>query len=176
MQSIHCKCFKKLSLSGWLLLLLTLIAVLSGCASIPTPINQTSGTISDTHQDTNPDVRQSVIEHALQVMGTPYKYGGASAQGFDCSGLVYYSYQQAGLQLPRTARHQFDSSRKISLREMQAGDLIFFHISARKPDHVGIYLGDNRFIHAPSTGSKVSTSRLDEQYWEKRVIGAGSYF
>lgn len=107
------------------------------------------------------------------MVGTPYRYGGAGPRGFDCSGLVYYSYRKAGIAVPRTTGEQYRQSRRVKLSRLQPGDLIFFRISRDKLSHVGIYAGSGRFIHAPSGGKRVAYASLDNPYWEARVIGAG---
>ena len=107
------------------------------------------------------------------MVGTPYRYGGAGPQGFDCSGLVYYSYRKAGIAVPRGTGEQYRQSRRVKLSRLQPGDLIFFRISRDRLSHVGIYAGSGRFIHAPSSGKRVAYASLDNPYWEARVIGAG---
>lgn len=115
-----------------------------------------------------------VIQAARQQLGTEYKFGGQSPrEGFDCSGLVYYSFKQAGVALPRTAYEQLKGSRPVSKRHLEPSDLVFFRITRSRISHVGIYLGNNRFIHAPSTGKLVSIARLDSPYWQRRFIRAG---
>lgn len=120
--------------------------------------------------------RGEVVIHALSMLGRPYRYGGTNSQGFDCSGLVYYSYQQAGLSVPRTTRLQYKSSQKIRQGSLQPGDLLFFRINGGSTDHVGLYLGDGDFIHAPSTGKTVERTTLDSAYWQKRFLHAASFF
>jgi len=121
--------------------------------------------------------KNRVITTARQQLGTEYKYGGKSPlEGFDCSGLVYYSFQQAGVTLPRTAYGQLKRSRPVSKKHLAPGDLIFFRIYRSRISHVGIYLGNNRFIHAPSTGKSVSIARLDSAYWQKRFTRAGRVY
>lgn len=118
--------------------------------------------------------KNRVIDIARRQLGTEYAYGGKSpAEGFDCSGLVYYSFRQAGVSLPRTAYGQLKRSRPVSRRTLAPGDLVFFRIYRSRISHVGIYLGNNRFIHAPSTGKSVSIARLDSPYWQKRFSRAG---
>jgi cell wall-associated NlpC family hydrolase len=108
------------------------------------------------------------------MLGVPYRYGGTSPGGFDCSGLVQFSYRQAGIQLPRTARQQYESAFPVALGMAQPGDLLFFRLNARVVSHVGIYLGDGRFIHATSEGKNVRVSSLDNSYWHRRLVRAGS--
>lgn len=120
--------------------------------------------------------RQQVLSTARKMLGTPYRYGGESpSQGFDCSGLVQYSFERAGIDVPRTSRKQLAHSKRVPMSKLRPGDLLFFKIGG-KPSHVGIYLGNGEFIHAPSSGKRVSKARLDSPYWEKRLIRAGNYY
>lgn len=118
---------------------------------------------------------QDLLLYALSLNGTRYKYGGNNAEsGFDCSGFVSYVYDKAaGLNLPRTARAISQAGSEIARSELQPGDLVFFNTLRRAFSHVGIYLGDNRFIHASSSRSgDVMVSDLNEKYWVKRYNGA----
>ncbi len=114
----------------------------------------------------------NVLQSALSFTGIRYRYGGASPlTGFDCSGFVGYVFREsAGLKLPR-ASYQMASvdGRKLSREELQAGDLVFF-AQRKRVNHVGIYLGDDRFIHSPSTGGRVRTDELSNNYWRKRFV------
>jgi murein DD-endopeptidase len=101
----------------------------------------------------------------------PYRYGGETPSGFDCSGLVQYVYRSAGLSVPRNSREQRRSARPVSLAQAEAGDLVFFQ--SRNWSHVGIYLGENRFVHAPSTGKTVTIASFDEAWYQRNFIGAG---
>jgi len=109
---------------------------------------------------------------ALGQVGVPYRYGGSSPAGFDCSGLVHYSYAAAGVRIPRTTTGQWAQMTPVKDRDMRAGDLLFFSISG-KMSHVGLYLGDGRFVHAPSTGRSVSIEDLETRYYRKAFIRAG---
>ena len=106
------------------------------------------------------------------MIGVPYVYGGRTPKGFDCSGLVYYSYQQAGIKVPRTSKEQFKAARRVSLPDAQPGDLLFFR-GGRKISHVGIYIGNGYFVHAPSTGKTVSVANLDNTYYREHFDRAG---
>lgn len=117
-------------------------------------------------------VRSQVVFTAMQMVGVPYRWGGSTPQGFDCSGLVQYAYSNAGLRLPRTAADQMDASAPVTLENAQAGDLLFFRDGGRT-SHVAIYLGDGRFVHAPSTGSQVSLDSFGNAYWRMRFARAG---
>ena len=149
---------------------LVLLWVLAGCSSSP-PQNQTWDGAPD-WASASPKQRD-VVRHALGYVGVPYHYGGDSAEtGFDCSGLVWRVYRQAaGVRLPRDT---YSISRKgvaIPSRQLQPGDLVFFNTQRRPYSHVGIYLGKNRFVHAPSSGGVVSVARISDRYWRQRFDG-----
>jgi murein DD-endopeptidase len=121
-------------------------------------------------------VRTAATEAILQAisqLGTAYQWGGATKRGFDCSGLTSFVYKKADIDLPRTARDQYAFTQRIARSQLQPGDLLFFKIRSRKIDHVGIYIGDNRFIHAPRTGEQVTFAQLNNVYWRKHFAGAG---
>jgi murein DD-endopeptidase len=107
------------------------------------------------------------------MVGKPYRYGGATpASGFDCSGLVHYSYRQVGVKLPHNTDQQRSRAQPISRSGLRRGDLLFFDLEGKKNSHVGIYLGDGGFVHAPSTGKTVRRDRLDAPYWKKHFSEA----
>jgi cell wall-associated NlpC family hydrolase len=106
---------------------------------------------------------------AAKMVGKPYKYGGTSPAGFDCSGLILFSYQQAGVSLPRNTSQQRRATQHVRLAELKRGDLLFFDQEGKKNAHVGIYLGDRRFVHAPSSGKHVRNDTLDNPYWKKHL-------
>ena len=112
---------------------------------------------------------------ASSLLGTPYHYGGSSPNGFDCSGLVYYAYREAGVPVPRTTIAQRRHATPITLTHIRPGDLVFFKHGSRRVSHVGIYTGNGQFIHAPSSGKRVSYASLDNPYWQQRLIAAGRY-
>jgi len=124
------------------------------------------------------DKRQDVLMTALSLLNTPYRYGGSHpAQGFDCSGLVYYSVSAVtDARLPRTTKQLAQVSRPISRDELTAGDLVFFNTLSRPYSHVGIYLGDGHFINAPSSGGQVRIDSLDSAYFSRRFDGARTLF
>ena len=108
------------------------------------------------------------------MIGTPYRYGGASAAGFDCSGLVVYSYAKAGIRaLPHSVERLGDIARPIALTNLVPGDLLFFQLSGKKASHVAIYIGDRAFVHAPSGGKRVERVSFDHVYWGPRIRRAG---
>lgn len=115
-----------------------------------------------------------VVMLALANVGKPYRWGGDSPEeGFDCSGLVAHVYEDAvGMRLPRTSRQMSERGASIKQRQLAAGDLVFFNTSRRPFSHVGIYIGQGRFVHAPSTGSLVRVESLSNRYWASRFDGA----
>jgi len=120
------------------------------------------------------DTAQEVLLNALSLTGIQYKYGGNSPDtGFDCSGFVRYVFKQAAsLTLPHNARAISQLGQSVSKDELQPGDLVFFNTLKSAFSHVGIYLGDNRFIHAPSTGGGIQVVDMKDAYWAKRFNGA----
>jgi murein DD-endopeptidase len=117
-------------------------------------------------------VPDKVVAVATDQLGTPYRYGGSKPGGFDCSGLVEYSYAKAGLIVPRTSFEQYRAARPIDISDARPGDLLFFRYD-RKISHVGIYLGEDRFIHAPSTGKLVSVASLRDPHYQAHFVRAG---
>lgn len=115
------------------------------------------------------------VAHTAQAMiGAPYRYGGSTPRGFDCSGLVIYSYARAGFPgLPHSARVLERRTRPIRISELQLGDLLFFRLDGKKTTHVGIYVGDRAFVHAPSQGKPVERVSFDHVYWGPRLKRAG---
>ena len=120
------------------------------------------------------DTASEITSYALSLIGVDYRFGGNTPdQGLDCSGLIRYVFQQAtGLSLPRSARDQARVGESISKDKLQPGDLVFFNTRRFQFSHVGLYIGDNRFIHAPSAGGAVQVVSLDNAYWQKAFNGA----
>lgn len=127
------------------------------------------------------DVSRAVSTHATEListamgfLGVPYRRGGTSAvTGFDCSGFVKTVYQDTlGLVLPRVAAQQAANTEKVAGNDLQPGDLVFFNTMRRAFSHVGIYIGDGKFVHAPRSGAEVRIESLSESYWKKRFNGA----
>jgi len=118
--------------------------------------------------------RESPLAHALRALGTRYTYGGRSPQaGFDCSGLIAHAFEQAaGIHLPHNAQAQSKAGRPVKRRDLAPGDLVFYNTRDQPFSHVGMYLGNGRFIHAPKPGSRVRIERLDTPYWQARFNGA----
>ena len=119
------------------------------------------------------EVRQRVIRTATSLLGTPYRFGGTTPAGFDCTGYIAYVFRNAaGMDLPRRSVDQVRSGEAITPIAMQPGDLVYFRIEREKSLLVGIYLGEGRFIHAPSTNGAVNTQSLGVTYWRTRFLGA----
>jgi cell wall-associated NlpC family hydrolase len=116
--------------------------------------------------------RARLVDTALGFRGTPYRNGGSDPSGFDCSGFVQYVFAQHATRLPREAYEQFLAGLAISLDEVQPGDLVFFETVARGPSHVGVAIGANQFVHAPSSNGVVRVERYTASYWSTRFIGA----
>ena len=115
-----------------------------------------------------------VVVGALNMIGVRYRWGGNTPDsGLDCSGFVRYVFQDTlGLALPRRAEEMSRVGEKVRMSELKPGDLVFFNTMRRTFSHVGIYIGDNKFVHSPSTGSTIRVDDLDDGYWEKRFTGA----
>lgn len=122
-------------------------------------------------------VRSELVQTARSFKGTPYQWGGASeSTGFDCSGLTMAVYRHNGLDLPRVAKRQYRAGDPVPPNALQKGDLVFFDTrDLGGPSHVGLYVGEGRFIHAPSQGSEVDTDRLSDPYFRNRFLGARTY-
>ena len=120
------------------------------------------------------DKASDLVGNAMQFLGVRYKRGGNSAEtGFDCSGFVRAIYEQTvGLLLPRRADQQAASTTVIDKKELQPGDLVFFNTMRRAFSHVGIYVGDGKFIHSPRSGSEIRVEDMRVSYWQRRFDGA----
>lgn len=117
---------------------------------------------------------QTMLKRALALLGTPYRWGGTSPDGgFDCSGLVGYVFRTAlGIELPRVSRDMANDGEQVERTALTAGDLVFFSRLGKRVDHVGIYLGNGQFVHAPRTGKDVMVSDLDRGYWSGKFLQA----
>jgi cell wall-associated NlpC family hydrolase len=162
---------------GWLAIALVSLA-LGACAGGPTfeplPSNRSAAPARPPNTiETSADARNTVADLAMKMIGVPYRYGGADPRrGFDCSGLVFYTYTSNGIAVPRTSQEQFKAARKSALTKARQGDLVFFQ-DQEKLSHVGIYLGDGLFVHAPSSGNTVSVASLDTPYYQRQLVGVG---
>ncbi|MCP1315018.1 MULTISPECIES: C40 family peptidase [unclassified Halomonas] len=144
------------------------LLLLAGCASkeIATAPGPAPGAMAGISME-----RALILSHAQQAIGTPYRFGGNTPKGLDCSGLVEMTYRAAGMRVPRTADEQYRALPGTDTP--RPGDLLFFG-SGSKATHVGIYRGDRQMIHAPGSGRKVVSVPLDVAYWEKRYLGAAA--
>ena len=157
------------------LYLLASFSVLTGCAGAPARPTPTT-----TPSPSVPIQRLDRSEHAALIaqeqIGVNYLYGGMSpATGFDCSGLVYYSYTRAGVSVPRTTGQLWGAAKAVEQHDLRAGDLLFFSIEG-KMSHVGMYLGERRFVHAPQSGRSVSVASLDAPFYKAALIRAGRLY
>ena len=150
-------------------------ALIAGCAGSPqkAPV----ATQPEALQRPAPAVRAQRAEALLQALlalGVDYRNGGRSPnQGFDCSGLVAHVFREAyGMHLPHNTRAQSEMGVPVSFAELEPGDLVFYNTLDRPFSHVGIYLGDSRFVHAPKTGASVRVERIRSAYWSNRFNGA----
>jgi cell wall-associated NlpC family hydrolase len=145
--------------------------VLTGCAG-------TSDIKPEQPTPPRPIAKQSinapVVDYALQFQGAPYRYGSASPEdGFDCSGFVKYVYKHDGIELPRTVKEMASMLQPVPNESVRSGDLLFFNTSGNSISHVGIFMNDFKFIHAPSSKTgKVTVSSLKNNYWRERFIDA----
>jgi cell wall-associated NlpC family hydrolase len=138
-------------------------AVVTACASAPPPRPVKGYT---------PAVGDKAADTALTMVGKPYRYRGETPAGFDCSGLVRYSYLVSGVDVPHGTKNLMYVTRPVSRRSIRKGDLLFFLQEGKRYSHVGIYIGDDRFVHAPSSGKTVRTDELTDPYWKKHLLDA----
>lgn len=144
-------------------ILLLFILLFSACSSLKNAVRTPNSTEAG-----------GIAAYARSLLGTPYKYGGNSPDsGFDCSGFVDHVFRHTlGIRLPRSSYEISHIGRTVSADDLRTGDLVFFNTLHRKFSHVGIYLGDDRFIHAPSSGGIVRTENMRDVYWKKHYDGA----
>ena len=144
---------------------ITMLAVLTACG----------GNFTVPAESASASPGQQAASIALEQVGVPYRYGGASPSGFDCSGLVQYSYSRAGVTVPRTTGQLWSAAKPVAQQDLAAGDLLFFSIEG-KMSHVGMYLGERRFVHAPQSGRSVSVASLDAPFYRSALIRAGRLY
>ncbi len=167
-------------------LLVMTTALLLATAAHAAPPQDQADDVERTHGDRGligqlEQVRQTVVHRtsdlvvtAIGFLGVPYSFGGTTVEtGFDCSGFVRAMYNQTvGHLLPRRAEEQAAATRPVARAELRPGDLVFFNTMRRTFSHVGIYLGDNHFMHAPRAGAEVRVESMESSYWMKRYNGA----
>ena len=151
------------------------LAALAGCAGAPpvrpvAPSIATSAAVPPAPVTGRAPLGEQAAALALTFIGTPYRYGGRTPAGFDCSGLVWYVYQTLGVPVPRTAAEQRVAAQAVPRDALQPGDLVFFYTPV---GHGGIYLGDGEFVHAPAAGKRVERVRLDTPYFILGFAGGG---
>lgn len=170
------RCRRAMALPG----LMALAAIASACASsgaVPRPVPGAPVVRSTPAPPALPAPPASpalaaLIETALELRGAPYRNGGDSPDGFDCSGFTQYVFAQHGLSLPRDTRAQFDIGDEVPSEAIAAGDLLFFSTVASGPSHVAIAIGLDEFVHAPSSTGVVRVERRSLPYWSERYLGA----
>jgi murein DD-endopeptidase len=159
-----------------------LLLLAAGCASAPEVRSPPSSAQSAREWDGEGGASsmrnrgEALAEFALRLRGTPYRFGGATLDGFDCSGLVFYAHRQLGLNVPRTSREQAEEATSIKPRKLQRGDLVFFKVGSRKVNHVGIYIGKRGFVHAPGAGKPVTINSLDDEFYAEAFFSAGRFW
>lgn len=158
----------------------------SGTQSMKDPSSSSTGVTqkesngsTDIPSDNPTDIigkREAIVKSALSLIGTPYRFGGSDPRrGFDCCGFVMYVYKLHHITLPRTSGSQFLNGRYIDKKDAKKGDLLFWHIPKGRISHVGIYIGEGKFVHSPVPGKRVRVESLDELYWRKYYFGAATY-
>ncbi len=141
------------------------------------PLEQTTKPQSRPSARDDKDMGAIAARTAERFVGIPYRWGGENVvDGMDCSGFVRAVYNLCGLSIPRTSRDQYKAGEAVVKEELQDGDLVFFGSSEDSINHVGIYVGGNKFVHAPKRGEEIRATSIEESYFERRYVGARRYF
>jgi len=119
-----------------------------------------------------PPPAETIASTALNLRGIPYRNGGSDPNGFDCSGFTQYVFARHGIALPRAVEEQYQVGKNVKPRDLESGDLVFFKTVSRGPSHVGIVIGEDQFVHAPSSKGVVRVEHLSTEYWSKRFLAA----
>jgi cell wall-associated NlpC family hydrolase len=162
-----------------LIFVIALAGLSSACAStgatprpFPTPHPPATAAPASAAPARGKAAAYGVTGTALSLRGTPYRNGGTDPSGFDCSGFVHYVFGQNGLSVPRTVGDQFRAGARVDPPQLEPGDLVFFTTVAPGASHVGIAIGGDEFVHAPSSAGEVRVERLSASYWSTRFVGA----
>ena len=150
---------------------LTVLSIVSAC-STQTVVEEPDRPASRSTVVRAHDVGARAASVALRQVGVPYRYGGSTTSGFDCSGLVQFSYGQVGKTVPRTTGQLWAASSTVKRTDLRAGDLLFFSIKG-KMSHVGLYVGGEDFVHAPSSGRTVTVAKITSPFYSSALIRAG---
>lgn len=138
----------------------------------PTPSAPGPGPTPSAPASGSSPIAYSVTGTALSLRGAPYRNGGSDPSGFDCSGFVRYVFSQHGVTVPRTVTDQFRAGKQVDQKQVEPGDLVFFTTVAPGASHVGIAIGGDEFVHAPSGTGEVRVERMNAPYWVTRFVGA----
>lgn len=145
--------------------------------NLPPPPSLEKKVVPEPRRDRNSDMGSIAARTAERFVGIPYRWGGNNVvEGMDCSGFVRAVFNLCGVNIPRTSREQFSVGDPVGKGELKEGDLVFFGDSAEAINHVGIFVGNGRFVHAPRRGDDIKLSTIEEGYYLKRFVGAKRYF
>jgi len=165
-------------MDGRLPLTCLVLMSLAGCAGVESTRQPERSTKSPPASRETPTARDEdagarLAAAAELLVGSPYRFGGSGPEGFDCSGLVYFVHRELGMDVPRTAARQFRSARPVARAVLRPGDLVFFRDGSQEVTHVGVFIGNDAFVHAPKSGRPVGYARLDDEYYAVNFAGAG---
>lgn len=145
-----------------------LVASLLGACTVSMPVQERPAAVQHGRS-----LGDEIAIRAIGLVGHSYRYGGADLDGFDCSGLVLFIHEQLGLSVPRTAAEQHKAAQAVARGELQPGDLLFFRTRGSGISHVGVYIGENRFVHAPQSGRLIELRSIDDTYYGRHLVAAG---